>query len=630
MAGKTSWRNRLTLKGALHSSIYHATGNSKYYMTSRKEKNLPWKPSIRFYLIIINLVLLCLLFPAVSLLYLKEDNNFRDLQLKRTITQMRQSLENRSASLARSISLSASQAVAGYDFTFLNIMVQDVVSNDPDIIYAIIMDENRLAMVHSNASQIGNILDHPIDRAVAATMNKDFPAALHEDHPKEIVRFLDYETDTEPGKVQVMEVFSPIYSGAQLWGVLRFGYSLERLQHEMDVTERDWAAKLKNAKKYFLSITGLFFTIGLLIAGLFTRFFVNATQILTEGVNRVSEGDLDHAIAYKELACGEFVNLAKTFNDMTAKLKDSYRKLDEYSKSLEQKVEERTRELKTAQANLVQQAHEAGMAEMAVGILHNIGNAITPAKVGASLLSKRLKESPLRNHLDKAMHQIHEVVSTSDQLTGEERKRLLDITKLLPENIKEEYNQAIDSVQNIEKKHEYIESIISLQMRYAHLFDDAEQVDINQLVDDALKMLNDSLTKRAIKVTRNFSEIPPVKMEQTKLIQIVINLVKNAYEAMDGVESSPKDLIITTYVENAPPRCVVLSIKDFGVGLSSDEQDKIFQFGYTTKSRGSGFGLHSCANYIIANNGAINVFSEGKNKGAEFVIKLPVSPPADT
>ena len=596
-------------------------------MPARKLKPLSWKkPSITFYLIFIYLTFLFVLFPAISILFFREDIKFRDNQLKRTITQMRQSLEHRSASLARSISLSASQAIAGYDFTFLNIMIQDVVSNDPEIIYAIIMDENRLAMVHSDSSKLGGILDSPIDRKVAAIMKKDFPTTLDQNQPEDVIRFLDFKKNAaSQNEEQIMEVFSPIYSGAHLWGVLRFGYSLERLQKEIQVTEQEWAIRIENAKKYFLSITFIFFTIGLVVAIAFTRFFVKATRILTDGVNRVSEGDLSHDINYKDLIFGEFVNFARSFNEMTAKLKDSYQQLDEYSKSLEQKVEERTRELRKAQANLLQQAHEAGMAEMAVGILHNIGNAITPAKVGATLLVKRLKKSPVRNHLDEVMSQIYDEIKKTTSLNQTEKKRLLEIITLLPENIKEEYDQTIKNIQNIEKKHEYIESIIGLQMRYAHLFGETEQVDINKLVEDALIMLEDSLIKRSIEIVKLFSDVPLVRMEQTKLIQIVINLIKNAYEAMDPIETEKRKLIIKTSYEKGPPHFVMLSFKDFGIGLTPEEKDSIFQFGYTTKTRGTGFGLHSCANYLIANNGSITVSSEGRNKGAEFLIRLPVN-----
>lgn len=587
-----------------------------------KKVKLPFQPSILFYLILMNLILLCLLFPAISFVFLQEDTKFRDAQLDRTIMQMRQNLENRSASLARNMSLSASQAIAGYDFTFLNIMVRQVVFNDPEIIYAIIMDTNQLAMAHSNPDKTGSLLDNSIDQRAAEIIKNDFPKTKRPDQKEVSIRFIDFGNDSDLANKPVMEVLAPVYNGSQLSGVLRFGYSLQGLHDEIQVTARNWTAKLKQFKRYFLSLTTIFFTIGLLVAGLFTRFFVKATRILDDGVNRVSEGDLDHVIENKNLTCAEFSRLANSFNDMTLKLRKSYQKLDEYNKSLEQKVEERTRELKEAQATLLQQAHESGMAEMAVGILHNIGNAITPAKVGATLLAKKLRNSPLRNHLHEAMTQIHEVVEKSTVPSDDEKKRLLGIIKLLPENIQEEYDHAITNIQEIENKHHHIESIIGLQMRYAKVFDDGNTVNINYIVDDALKMLDDTLAKQSVEIVKNFSEVPEVKIEQTKLMQVVINLIKNGYEAMVDLEPGKKRLMISTYLEDKHPPYVVLSIKDEGVGFTPKEKEKLFHFGFSNKGGGSGFGLHSCANYLIANNGSITAHSEGKDKGAEFTVRL--------
>lgn len=589
----------------------------------RKKVKLPFQPSIRFYLISMNLILLCLLFPAISFVFLHEDTKFRDAQLDYNIVQMRQSLEGRSASLARNMSLSVNHAISGYDFTFLNSMVEQVVINDPEIIYAIIMDTNRVAMSHSNPSKTGSILDDPIDRQVASIIKKDFPQTREIGQKEVNIRFIDSEGNSDFSNKPVMEVLAPVYSGSELSGVLRFGYSLQGLHNEIQVTARNWAAKLKQFKRYFFSLTGIFFAIGLLVAGLFTRFFVKSTHILDDGVNRVSEGDLNHVIEHENLTCTEFSRLAKSFNDMTRKLRKSYQKLDEYSKSLEQKVEERTKELKDAQASLLQQAHESGMAEMAVGILHNIGNAITPAKVGATLLAKKLRDSPLRTNLHEAMTQIHDVVAKCSVPSDEEKKRLLGIIKLLPTNIQEEYDHAISNIQKIENKHHHIESIIALQMRYAKLFDDGNKVDINHIVDDALKMLEDSVAKQSVEIVKNFSEVPEVKIEQAKLIQIVINLIKNGYEAMEGLSPEKRRLVLSTYLEEKDPSYVVLSIKDEGAGFNSEEKEKLFNFGFSTKGKGSGFGLHSCANYLIANNGSITAYSEGKDKGAEFIVRLP-------
>lgn len=318
------------------------------------------------------------------------------------------------------------------------------------------------------------------------------------------------------------------------------------------------------------------------------------------------------------------MDLSNAFNTMTGKLRSSYRQLDEYSKGLEQKVEERTKALKEAQAFLLQQAHEAGMAEMAVGILHNIGNAITPAKIGASLVLKRIEESPMRLHAAEAVRQLESVISES-VADVRERERLLGILHLLPAGIEDEYRRLAEEVERIRDKQEHIESIINLQMRYARLMGTSTAVDVNLLLEDALRMLDQSLDKRGVQVAKEFAAVPPVHMEETKLLQVFVNLIKNGYQAMDSIPSDQRRLQLSTSVEEGDPGQVVFRIKDAGVGFSSEEETLLFSYGYSTKEKGSGFGLHSCANYLIANGGSITATSQGKGMGAEFVIRLPIS-----
>ncbi|MEW6595141.1 MAG: ATP-binding protein [Thermodesulfobacteriota bacterium] len=584
-----------------------------------------WRPSIRTYLILINLVLLCLLFPAVSAIFLNEDAKFRDAQLKRTINQMRSSLESRSGSLARSMSLSAGQAVAGYDFTFLNAMVQQVAGSDPEILYVLVMDGERRVMAHSDPRLVGAILEGEIDLQAAALFRTAFAATLTADGQDQQPRFIDRTQfrDEEGGSGPLLEVLAPIYSGNTLWGVLRCGYSLRGLHREIAATATDWTEKMRQFKKYFFTITGIFFSVGVAVAALFTRLLVQAMHVLSAGVQRVSEGDLHHDIKPDRLFCDEFLHLAASFNVMTQKLKHSYQQLDEYSRSLEQKVQERTRELSEAQSHLLQQAHEAGMAEMAVGVVHNIGNAITPAKVSATLLLNNLRQSPLQHHVQEAMQQISATLKAAPAIDEAERQRLLAVTSLLPQSFQEEQERIIRDVSRIEQKHEHIEDIIALQMRYAHLTGDTKEINLNVLVDDALRMLEDTLGKHAVQVERNFAVLPPVRAEQSKLMQTVINLLKNGYEAMEQVKAGERRLTITTALEPGPPAAVLLSVRDNGIGFTDEEKAHFFQFGYSSKGRGSGFGLHTCANYLIANHGSISAWSGGRGKGAEFVIRLP-------
>jgi two-component system, NtrC family, sensor kinase len=352
--------------------------------------------------------------------------------------------------------------------------------------------------------------------------------------------------------------------------------------------------------------------------------------VVSTGVSRVAQGDLDHHIQPRGLVCAELLRLSEAFNAMTTQLRVSRKQLDDYSKSLELKVEARTRELKDAQTHLLQQAHEAGMAEMAVGILHNIGNAITPAKVGLYRLVNRMAQNSLLRDLKPALAEIAALVPPMEALSDQEKKRLLEIIELVPASIEEEDALNAGELEKLRRKLNHIDSIISVQMRYAQLFGDVENVDLPSVVQDALTLLDDALQEQSVRVIKHFPRVPQIRIEKAKLIQIIVNLIKNGYEAMAQTPVADRLLVLSIRHEMAPSNQLVLSVKDNGIGFAPDKQQELFKFGYSTKANGSGFGLHSCANYLIARNGSISAHSEGPDKGAEFVVRLVVEESNDT
>jgi C4-dicarboxylate-specific signal transduction histidine kinase len=257
---------------------------------------------------------------------------------------------------------------------------------------------------------------------------------------------------------------------------------------------------------------------------------------------------------------------------------------------------------------------------MAVGILHNIGNAITPAKVGAELLIKQLQTSRLRISLGHALKPIPTLIEQASKLSGKEKKYLLDVIQLLPGSLTEEYDRIIGELERINNKHHYIENIISLQMHYAKFQGSQSLVDTNQITKDALKLLAEGLNQHQIRVELNLMPVAKVRIEESKLLQILVNLIKNGYEAMTETPAGQRIIRIASFDENDT---VVLEVTDNGCGFTEEEQKKMFHFGYSSKERGSGFGLHSCANYLIANNGSIESYSDGPGRGARFAIRLP-------
>jgi len=140
------------------------------------------------------------------------------------------------------------------------------------------------------------------------------------------------------------------------------------------------------------------------------------------------------------------------------------------------------------------------------------------------MLCTHLAESPLRSKLEEAVAPLRDFLEGKRPLTQAEKEHCLDILRYLPAGVAEEFDRAVNELRSIIGKHRHIESIIRLQMRYARLMDNSENLDINRLVKDALKILADDIGKRHITVEMRLGEVPPVKAEEAKLLQVLVNL----------------------------------------------------------------------------------------------------------
>lgn len=282
-------------------------------------------------------------------------------------------------------------------------------------------------------------------------------------------------------------------------------------------------------------------------------------------------------------------------------------------------IEQLQSELELANRHLLEYEHERGVAELSAGVLHNIGNTLTPSKIAVSMLLQRLQQSPLLKHIGGILKPLEDVIPTCD-LPEDEKKKLQKIIQLLPGSLEEEYQKNIEDVINIRNKQEHIASIITLHMRYSHLKADYCDVNMQRIIDDAVSMQSESISKRGIKVKKEIEPARHVKVQESKLLQILNNLLKNAYESIDMNPGSDKMILIRCLEQNST---VAIKIKDTGIGFETGEEQQFFEFGFTSKIQGSGLGLHFCAHFLHSIGGDIMATSEGKGKGAEFIITLP-------
>jgi signal transduction histidine kinase len=164
-----------------------------------------------------------------------------------------------------------------------------------------------------------------------------------------------------------------------------------------------------------------------------------------------------------------------------------------------------------------------------------------------------------------------------------------------------------------------------MQQAYATMVGVVEPLDAVTLMDDSLRMNAGALVRHDVRVVRNFQPVPQLLAERGKVLQILVNLIRNAkYAADDGGQA---DKVITLHIVPGAPGRVLLSVQDNGVGIPAENLTRIFGHGFTTRKTGHGFGLHSSANAAKEMQGSLTVHSDGPGQGATFTLDLPAAPP---
>jgi C4-dicarboxylate-specific signal transduction histidine kinase len=172
-----------------------------------------------------------------------------------------------------------------------------------------------------------------------------------------------------------------------------------------------------------------------------------------------------------------------------------------------------------------------------------------------------------------------------------------------------------------------MKEIVAMQQSYAKVSGAFENLQPENLVEDALSINMAAIDRHGIDVVRDFdADLPAVHVDRHKVLQILVNVFSNAKYAMESLEPGSKRMVISAKI--CSPQQIAIVIKDNGVGIPAENITKIFNYGFTTKKEGHGFGLHSGANAAKEVGGSLSARSDGPGKGAEFTLKLPIAAPA--
>lgn len=271
---------------------------------------------------------------------------------------------------------------------------------------------------------------------------------------------------------------------------------------------------------------------------------------------------------------------------------------------------------------LVDTAHMAGKAELAIDVLHNVGNILNSVNISSQTIYRGITQS--------ACHRLPDVVKIMDEhednlgaFISEDPKgqKLLDYFRLLSGQTIKEKNEWLAELERLENNINHIKGIIRTQQAHSQQGGFLEHVAIDVLMDETLMLFSDKVDRYNIDVEKYYSYQGEFELAKHKLLQILTNLVGNAIEALSTVEGRPRKLIARTYQQD---KNVIVEVEDNGIGIPEEYLITIFNHGFTTKQNHTGYGLHSAANYATELGGKLTVRSEGSDKGACFHFNIPI------
>jgi NO-binding membrane sensor protein with MHYT domain/two-component sensor histidine kinase len=278
--------------------------------------------------------------------------------------------------------------------------------------------------------------------------------------------------------------------------------------------------------------------------------------------------------------------------------------------------QERRQEL---QMQLRDASRAAGMAEVATGVLHSVGNVLNSLGVSASLMQTQLRDSRVVNVrrvaglLDEQRERIGKFLEEDER-----GKQLPGYLQQLGEHLDAENQRLQTEAAAIAAHVGHIRTIVAAQQTYARRGGVTEAIDVAELLDNAVAIHFADMTD--VSVRREYEALDPMTLDRHKLIQVLGNLLSNARHALKSQAEGRRQLVLG--IRRQEPDSVVIEVQDSGVGIPPEVLSRLFEFGFTTKKDGHGFGLHTSAILAKELAGELSGFSDGSGQGARFVLRL--------
>lgn len=302
-------------------------------------------------------------------------------------------------------------------------------------------------------------------------------------------------------------------------------------------------------------------------------------------------------------------------DDLSARL--SLRRKDEFGQ-LAREFDRMVADLADARRRLLDQSYDAGVAENASGVLHNLGNALTPLCVNASRLRDTLRTAPTAD-IERALAEL-ERGTTDDSRTAE----LESFLRLAGRELSASVAAARERVEKIVRGTETIQSIVAAQRPASRAFPVLEPVQLTEFLNESADLVPPDLRERlTLDIDPSVKSVGIVWLVRLTLKQVVQNLIVNAAEA---ARDRGRLTVAARILPSAAGTLLELTFADDGAGIAAAHLPRLFERGFSTKARAgnAGVGLHWCATAVTALGGRLRAESAGDARGAIFHLQLPL------
>lgn len=287
-------------------------------------------------------------------------------------------------------------------------------------------------------------------------------------------------------------------------------------------------------------------------------------------------------------------------------------------------------ELAEAQKRMIELSRLSGMAEVATGVLHNVGNVLNSVNVSANVVVDHLRASRV-TQLGQVVSMLREhEANILDFLSSNPRgQRILPYLEKLARNLAEERDKLVGESQELVRHVGHIKEIVAMQQNYACAAGVLEKVSPAAILEDSLRITEAARERHGIRIELDIEKLPTITTDRNRILQIVVNLLRNAKEAVKAGGNNPRRIMVRQ--RRVGSDRMQIQVIDNGVGIAPENLTRIFSHGFTTKRDGHGFGLHSGALAAQQLGGSLKAESDGPGRGATFTLDLPLQfiPPAE-